>query len=217
MLIRAHKLHGHITEWLQDNQHSDILGLTDIEWKQVEYLIELSLPYCQLGNAIAKTKSVTIHNVFPVYDRLFIHLSESIAWLQRKQEPWKRSIVRGLIAAKDKLHKYYSKTYERQGDMAAIATILSPDLKLSAFDNITWEAEWRQIYKDQFIEFYYDNYDEAETQYIGTVPGTNEDDLTAMLRCSRSTNPNVVMDNGEVGQYLTEGLLPSDYSSDQMG
>jgi len=46
-------------------------------------------------------------------------------------------MVWGLIAVKDKLHKYYSKTYERQGDMAAIATILSPDLKLLAFDNIT--------------------------------------------------------------------------------
>jgi hypothetical protein len=45
-------------------------------------------------------------------------------------------------AVKDKLHKYYSKTYEQRGDLAVIGIILSPDLKLSAFDDITWEADW---------------------------------------------------------------------------
>ena len=142
MLIRAHKLCSHIMQWLHDDHHRETLGLTNVEWKQVEYLIELSLLYCQLGNAIAKTKSVTVHNVFPIYDSLFNHLRDSIARLKQKKDAWKRSILMGLIAARDKLHKYYSRTYGQRSDLAAIATILSPDLKLSAFDNITWEAEW---------------------------------------------------------------------------
>ena len=66
-----------------------MLCLDDIEWKQVEYLIELSLSYCQLGNAIAKTKDVIIYNVFPIYDRLSNHLDNSIEKLKQKQEPWK--------------------------------------------------------------------------------------------------------------------------------
>ena len=143
-----------------------MLCLDDIEWKQVEYLIELSLPYCQLGNAITKTKDVTIHNVFPIYDRLSNHLDNSIKKLKWKQEPWKWSIIQALEAAKQKLHKYYSKMNDSLGDIYIARMILDPELKLLAFTGITWEPEWHQTYKNRFIEFYYDNYNEADTRQI---------------------------------------------------
>ncbi len=207
MLIRAHKLRLHISEWLQENQHKSTLCLDDIEWKQVEYLIELSLPYCQLGNAIAKTKDVTIHNVFPIYERLSNHLDNSIEKLKRKQEPWKRSIIQALEAAKQKLHKYYSKTNDSLGDIYIAGTILDPELKLSAFTGITWEPEWRQTYKNRFIEFYYDNYDEADTRQIVQQPKHDSDSLTSLLRRQRRINTDVIADDGEVGVYLTEGII----------
>ena len=49
-------------------------------------------------------------------------------------------------------------------DIYIAGTILDLELKLSAFTGITWEPKWCQTYKNQFIEFYYDNYDEADTR-----------------------------------------------------
>ena len=87
-----------------------------------------------------------------------------------------------------------------------IAIILSLDLKLSVFDNITWKVEWQQNYKDQFVEFYYDNYDEAETRQPASAQESYTDGLTSLLRCSRRTNSNIISDDGEIGLYLTDGM-----------
>ena len=84
--------------------------------------------------------------------------------------------------------------------------ILSPDLKLSAFDNIIWEAEWRQNYKDQFVEFYYDNYDDAEMRQSASVQELYTDGLTSLLRHSRRMNSNIISDNSEIELYLINSI-----------
>ena len=92
-------------------------------------------------------------------------------------------------------------------DLTVIIIILSPDLKLLAFDNITWEAEWQQNYKDQFVEFYYDNYDEADTRQIVQQPKHDFDSLTSLLWHQKRINTDVIADNSEVKVYLTEGII----------
>ena len=88
-----------------------------------------------------------------------------------------------------------------------IAIILSPDFKLSTFDNITWEVKWQQNYKDQFVEFYYDNYNEADTRQIVQQLKHDSDSLTSLLQHQRRINTDIIADDGEVGVYLTEDII----------
>src|SRR5438552_9396689 len=130
MLRRAYKLREFIELWLDDNQHHANLKLSDMEWRQIEYLIQITYAYRQFGDAISKSRGVTIHNVFTIYDRLFNYLEDTTTKLQCKHTPWKLSMLSALEAAKRKLSDYYSKTYHECGDIYSSATILSPEFKL---------------------------------------------------------------------------------------
>src|SRR5438034_3055439 len=100
MLRRAHKLREFIDQWLDNNQHRSSLKLNDMEWKQIEYLIQITYAYHQFCNAISKSKGITIHNVFTIYDQLFNHLEDTIMKLQHKHTSWKLSILFALEVAK---------------------------------------------------------------------------------------------------------------------
>ena len=146
MLRRAHKLREFIDQWLDDNQHRSSLKLNDVEWKQIEYLIQITYAYRQFCDVILKSKGITIHNVFAIYDRLFNHLEDTITKLWRKRTSWKLSMLFALEAAKRKLSDYYGKTYHERGDIYSSVAILSPKFKLAIFNIASWEKEWKLTY-----------------------------------------------------------------------
>ncbi|KAJ5976451.1 hypothetical protein N7481_010158, partial [Penicillium waksmanii] len=52
---------------------------------------------------------------------------------KKKRVPWKRLILTALKAAREKLDKYYTQTYNSYGNLFAIATILYSQKKLRFF------------------------------------------------------------------------------------
>ncbi|KAJ5316460.1 hypothetical protein N7476_006767 [Penicillium atrosanguineum] len=57
----------------------DNLKLDSEEWRQVDYLLCLTRPFFLYISTFSKTKDVTIHQVFKLYNELFKHLEASIS------------------------------------------------------------------------------------------------------------------------------------------
>ncbi|KAJ1704854.1 hypothetical protein NYO67_12991 [Aspergillus flavus] len=159
MIRRALKLRQSVENFIQYWDNSDISHLqpTPVEWRQLEYLIELLYPFYIFTTCLSDNQGPTVHKVYDIYNNLFDHLDTSIDRLVRKRAPWKQQILDGLRDAHQKLRKYYRRTYHTEGYIYAIATILDPTLKLETFkkgpwldDNTDWAYEYRQVFEGVF-------------------------------------------------------------------
>jgi hypothetical protein len=153
MLRRAKRLQSIFDEFCIKYGHSH-LKLDQEQWRQIDYLLCITQPFFQFTNALSKTKDVTIHFVFGIYNKLFDHLEKSINRLNRKKVSWKKVMLSALYAAKAKLSQYYSKTDDMPGDLLAIATILAPQHKLQFFTGNDWEPEWADRYRQSFMDYF---------------------------------------------------------------
>lgn len=164
MLRRAKRLQSTFNRFCSEYRLTDLM-LCHEEWRQIGYLLWITQPFFKFTTALSKTKDVTIHLVFKIYNNLFEHLDGSIAQLQRKKLPWKQNMLTALKAARQKLRDYYAKTEDMHGHLYAIGTALAPDTKLQFFSGPKWEDSWRGIYR-QSIEDYFEPYKQnlAETQ-----------------------------------------------------
>jgi Domain of unknown function (DUF4413) len=165
MIRRALKLRKSIDQFFQEWEANNLshLQLTMIEWKQLEYLIELLFPFYLFTTCLSENHGPSIHKVFEIYNNLFDHLDTSINRLSQKRAPWKKQIRDGLEKAREKLQKYYARTYQAEGYLYAIATILNPMCKLETFkgptwkeDDIDWHMEYRRVFEKVF--HYYRNH-----------------------------------------------------------
>jgi hypothetical protein len=188
------------------------------EWRQVEYLLLITKPFFDFTNVLSKTRDVTVHHVFSIYNRLFTHLEDTEKKLKRKAIPWKRRILQALRAAKAKLSKYYGATEnEPYGAIYAIATILYPSKKLRYFDNADWRGG-----KVDFMKQYHEVLQKEFTQYqqqalLATKPaevqastGNTEDEELALLCGLQTTLPAAEADlqEDEITRYLAKGKHP---------
>ena len=160
---------------------------------------------------LSKTKDVTIHSVFGIYNKLFEHLETSIQQLQRKRSPWKQLMLSALHAAKEKLSFYYSKTDEIHSDLYAIGTIIAPQNKLQFFSGKDWDDEsydWRKRYL-RSLQNYLEPYKQrlSENQFSSkTLPlavPTSELDLLLMPAESHQQKPG---QSDELTDYLESGM-----------
>jgi hypothetical protein len=104
------------------------------------------------------TSGPSVHDVYTVYDVLFSHLKDMMERMEKKKASWKRHLVKALQAASDKLKKYYQRTYQAEGYVYAIATILNPSQKLSTFQKGSWaeqEINWHDKYAGTFHELFH--------------------------------------------------------------
>ncbi|EED11869.1 hypothetical protein TSTA_110490 [Talaromyces stipitatus ATCC 10500] len=124
---------------------------------------------------LSKSKDVTIHWVFKVYNKLFDHLEKSIRQLRRKRVAWKQVMLASLEAAKNKLSIYYKDT-DNMDDW-------DPEE-----GGIDYQAIYRQSLESS-LEKYSENL--AQEQQIVDAPPTS----TAMdefdLACTQSQMPNL--------------------------
>lgn len=105
---------------------------------------------------LSKTKDITVHTVFSIYNTLFAHFEKSITQLRRKKVPWKQSMLNALEAGQSKLSLYYSKTEQIHGSYYAIATILAPTHNLQFFPSKEWvdnSQHWHEIYRNTLQEY----------------------------------------------------------------
>jgi len=134
MMRQARRLRNCINKYCNDHDYSQF-RISSMEWRQIDYLLQLIKPFFQFTMALMKTKDVTIHSVFLVYRKLLEHIEESNQRLKKKTTPWKRNMYEALIAARQKLRDYYEKTYRDHGFLYGTGTLLAPQYKLCAFDD----------------------------------------------------------------------------------
>lgn len=108
MLIRAQTLFPCINAHL--SVAKEIYLLSHEEWKQVQYLIELTKPFCSWTLAISEAKGPTTFLVLAEYKHLIEFLNKSKARLDCKRTPWKQELCRSLESGRQKLLVYLDRT-----------------------------------------------------------------------------------------------------------
>ena len=145
MLQRAKRLRSIFGPFCAEYDRTDLM-LDAKEWRQVDYLLWITQPFFEFTTELSKTKDATTHHVFKIYNLLFEHLEESISQLAKKRVPWKKTMLRALEAALEKLRRYYSATDSIKDDLYAISTMLAPSNTSKFFLTKDWDDEWRQRY-----------------------------------------------------------------------
>lgn len=89
MLPRAKRLRAFFTPFCTEYGCEEML-LNDEEWRQINYLLCTTKPFFDYTTELSKTREVTAHLVFNIYNALFEHLEQPMSRLRRKQVRWKR-------------------------------------------------------------------------------------------------------------------------------
>ena len=212
MIRRAKRLQSIYDEYCDTHDYPQF-KLDSTEWRQVDYLLQLTYPFFRYTTILSKTKEVTVHNVFSLYNSLFDHIEISMSRLRRKQLPWKKQILQALEAAKEKLSIYYGKTNQEHGYLYAMSTILAPKFKLQFFSDENWSDnnyEWRDKYL-QYLHNYFQPYKErfsnGEPSSRPRSQSSRKYDLDFALT-SRDTYSKTHSLGDEISRYLEEGRYP---------
>lgn len=219
MLRRAKRLFSIFDQYCVQHGHPQF-KLDRDEWRQIDYLLCITQPFYKWTTGLSKTKDVTIHNVFRVYNKLFDHLETSIRQLQRKKVPWKQTMLRALHAGKEKLSVYYSKTEQVHGDLYATGTILAPQHKLQFFSSKEWgdnDPKWPIKYKkylQDYMEPYKQQLPEAQLPSKCLSSGRNDGDMELLFNDDAPQNNHQAKANfdDELTQYLERGMYSIPYS-----
>jgi hypothetical protein len=209
MLRRAKRLQSAFDEFCLHFDRLD-LKLNHEEWRQIDYLLWITQPFFKFTTALSKTKDVTIHSVFSIYNKLFDHLEASIWQLQRKKVPWKRVMLSALYAAKEKLSDYYGKTDEVPSDLYAIGTIIAPQHKLHFFSGKDWdnpEYDWRQRYRkslQDYFEPYKQQLSVTQPSLIAQSQAIQTSELDILL-APEASRQSTLSQHDELTRYLESG------------
>ena len=84
MLRRAKRLRRFFQPFCDEYNCKEML-LSEEEWCQINYLLYITEPFFYYTTKLSKTRDVTIHLVFKIYNALFEHLEQLTKQLQRKR------------------------------------------------------------------------------------------------------------------------------------
>ncbi|KAJ5877235.1 hypothetical protein N7455_000700 [Penicillium solitum] len=213
MLRRARRLRNVIDKYCCDHEYSQ-LKVTDVEWRQIDYLVHLTKPFFQFTMALMKTRDVTIHSVFLVYRKLLEHIERSNRRLKRKTTPWKKDMYGALLVARQKLKEYYEKTYRDHGFLYGTGTLLAPQYKLSAFD----DREYSTCHEDtskrycEYLRASFTQYQQQNPELLfRTVQRSSNSHSTELDRLLEPPGASIFhegVEYDEVDQYLREANVP---------
>jgi hypothetical protein len=213
MLRRARRLRGIFDPFCSDYDRQD-LALNQDEWRQIEYLLWITEPFFKFTTALSKTKDITVHLIFGIYNKLFDHLEKSTRQLQRKKIPWKKVMLAALSAAKDKLSQYYSQTDHIRGDLFAIGTILAAQHKLQFFNGKDWDTSYRNQYR-QSLERYLEPYKERVSANQTLPQGSSSISQSLDIQLEMMLEPasvSIENQNDELKRYLESGKFSFYYN-----
>ncbi|OQE61520.1 hypothetical protein PENNAL_c0284G08124 [Penicillium nalgiovense] len=212
MLRRAKRLSKFYDEYC-DNIGTQKYKLSKAEWRRIDYLLYITEPFYRYTTVLSKTKEITVHHVFGVYNALFDHFKKSIERLRPKTIPWKVAMLNALEAGMQKLTSYYAKTKEIHGSLYAIGTILAPQHKLSFFSSKAWgkstdDTTWSDKYKEILREFM-DPYTQRHFQtqsLLGEQPlqgfSASTSDFDALVELRPQVRPDPSNSDHELTRYL---------------
>ena len=84
MLQRAKRLQSDLDQYCRTYRVNHLM-INSEEWRQIDYLLCLTKPFFLFTTILSKTKDITIHGVFSLYNKLFDHLEASIRQLRQKK------------------------------------------------------------------------------------------------------------------------------------
>ncbi|KAJ5481400.1 hypothetical protein N7475_000212 [Penicillium sp. IBT 31633x] len=119
MLKRAGRVRRFIDQYCQESGHCPY-KLTDTDWRKVDYLVQLTMPFIQFTTALLASKEATVHKVCFV-----------------TSAPWKRKLLEASLIMKMEFGEVYEKTFQSFGVMYGPGTFVAPQYKVSAFDEAT--------------------------------------------------------------------------------
>ncbi|KAG0158421.1 hypothetical protein PDIDSM_5935 [Penicillium digitatum] len=131
MLRRAKRLRAIFSLFCTEYDCEEML-LSEQEWRQIDYLLCITEPFFDYTTQLSKTRDVTAHYVFKIYNKLFDHLERSQAQLR------------------ESLDEYYSQADDLRGNIYAISTMLAPVNKFKFFLSSDWDQKWRDTYRLAF-------------------------------------------------------------------
>lgn len=205
MLRRAKRLRAIFSLFCAEYDCEEML-LSEQEWRQIDYLLCITEPFFDYTTQLSKSRDVTAHYVFKIYNRLFDHLEQSQAQLQRKRVPWKKQMLDALEAARTKLDEYYAQTDNIQGHIYAISTMLAPVNKFKFFLSGDWDQKWRDIYRNAFkqalIPYQAQVKSQSQCAYSSHPAARPSSRLEEMLD-GKDIQPQAITD--EISQYLDSG------------
>jgi hypothetical protein len=80
------------------NALEDKFKMSSTEWKKLEYLIDLTLPFAHATTLIGTTKGPSLHLVLRYYNTLFNVLDKADKKLKYKTEGWKKQVHNAITA-----------------------------------------------------------------------------------------------------------------------
>jgi hypothetical protein len=218
MLRRAKRLTSTFDQYCVEHSQPQF-KLNSEEWRQIDYLLQITQPFYKWTTGLSKIKDVTIYNVFKVYNVLFDHFEKSIYQLRRKRVAWKQVMLQALYTGKEKLSVYYNKTEQVHGHLFAIGTILAPEHKLDFFSQKDWadnNYEWRQKYEES-LRRYLVKYQQQEIsptlpQRMISQPASHFGALFNEDQPPRTQPQNQIASfESELTEYLNAGINPLYY------
>lgn len=82
MLRRARRLQSIFERFCSEYNGTHQFQLDDEEWRQINYFLYLTQPFFHFKTMLSTTKNVTVHTMFNIYNRIFIHFEKSISQLK---------------------------------------------------------------------------------------------------------------------------------------
>jgi hypothetical protein len=164
MIKRALCLRVNISNWL-NHQTSDLntyikkkqrqdlkkLCMSEQEWKEVTYMMNLLRSFHDWTQTIDKTRDATIHLIFSAYNNLFDHLENQKIKCETVEISWSNDLARALRKASNKLSKYYAMTDEKRDTLYNVDILLDSIEKLRFYQicfltNISHEHVFSSIF-----------------------------------------------------------------------
>lgn len=211
MLRRAKRLQSTFDEFCSQYDQ-DHFALSQEEWRQIDYLLWITLPFFKFTTLLSKTKDVSIHLIFSIYNKLFTHLETSKSALKRKKVAWKQLMLASLEAAEKKLSHYYGMTDTIDNNLYAIGTSLSPQQKLQFFEGKDWDDpdnDWRAIYRAS-LEDYFQTYKQRHSDAQSTSKVQASAVIVSELEAECGVEESQPLQSGEhdeLKEYLDSGKL----------
>jgi hypothetical protein len=208
MLRRARRLRNTIDKYCRDHEYSQF-KVTDTEWRQIDYLVNITRPFFKFTMALMKTKDVTIHSVFLVYRKLLEHIERSNRKLRKKTTPWKKDMYGAMLMAKQKLKDYYEKTYRDHGFLYGTAALLAPQYKLCAFDDTEYSQCIGETSKRycEYLRSSFAQYQQRNPEMLFRAvqrPSLQASELERLLEPTHAVETSEGVGYDEVDRYLHE-------------
>src|SRR5437588_8939239 len=108
MLERAYRLKTYTYRWLIQYPQYKSLFTIEEEWKAVEYVLQVLLPFRYWTLWMSKWRTITLHRVISIYNDIFDHMESVSKALTKKKLQWKREFHHAIRYVRTKLRKYYT-------------------------------------------------------------------------------------------------------------